>query len=532
MGDIGSFNPVDRAPAAVTVLRHIFSSARSTVCNILHLSSIINAPHPHRSPPHSGRFLAEEIKMKTALNCALILLLAAGLFACPAPGLAAPASPAAVGDIYSLSLTGLDFQPEDSDLTWSENNGGMFALALVPDRGFYASYHLPDGSTVTGITIFLMDNSAADIELGAYRYDPATTPLVPLAFATTAGASAAIQAIDLTGTPFAIANGTYAYRLRVEFTEAGMSQRVYGARIQYSLPLVPASTDYITLAGADLRVSSSNTAYTSNNGSVYATTLNPSDSFEKRLDLPQGAVIDQVEWFVLDNHAEYMYMALIAHRLVDNTVSKPASATTLGVANSPSIQTYSAATAITVDNAMREYAIAFLPQAADYTLRIAGARVRYTPPAGTGFGPQMKSFSGVHFYPSGSALTYQAFGSAIYALALSGNRGFETSLDLPSGARIQQVVFFYIDESAEDITFSARYYYPAIPTYSTLASDSSFDSSDELRLAVLNDLRPVDGATTVPRLHVECGAAGSANLLVGAAVEFRLPYLFLPVIRN
>lgn len=493
--------------------------------------------------------------MKTALNCSLSLCLAACLFAFPTPGLAddgspanyqmedgvpvAPAGPAAPGSpevdgTYYLSLTGLDFFPIDSDMTYSELNGGMYALDIVPDYGFSASYHLPDGSTVTAITIYLMDNTATDIELDACGYNPATNSMMTLGSATTAGASAALQAIDLslTGGSFTIANDAYAYRLRVEFTQAGTGQRVFGARIQYSLPTTPAATDYITLAGANLRSTSSNLTYAAIGGTVYATALELSFGFEKRLDLPQGAVIDQVEWFVIDNHAEYIYLAIFAHRLSDNSNTTSAAATTEGTAPSPDIQVFTDDPSITIDNTLHEYCISFLPTAASSNLRVVGARVRYTPPETTGFGPQVKSYSGAHFFPSGSALTYQAYGSGIYALALSGGRSFQTSMGLPSGARVDKVTYFFVDESAENILFIVRHYFPATATYSNLGAIYSSGSSAALRTVSLEALGPVDTATTVPRLRVESGEAGLGNLLVGAQVEYSFPTIFLPLINK
>jgi hypothetical protein len=482
--------------------------------------------------------------MKTALSFSLVLCLVICLFAFPTTGIAdgvpiapagtaAPESTTAPFNTHYLTLTGLDFFPSDSTMTYSELNGGLYALDVVAGLGFFASYHLPEGSTVTAITFYVFDNVATDIILGAYAFDPADESSVTLGSGSTSGTSGAIQAIDLAlaGGSFTIANGTYAYRLRVELTDTlSHTQRLFGARISYSLPLVPAATDYITMAGADMRSSTSNLTYATVGGSVYATSLYTGYPFHKRLDLPQGAVINQVEWFVVDNHADILYLYLFAHGLANNSVTTPASANTTGAPMSPDVQVFTATPSITIENNVRAYDISISTNAASVAQRVVGARVRYTPPTTTGFGPQIKSFSGAHFFPSGSSLTYQVLGEAVFALALSSGRNFQVSLGLPNGARIDRVTFFYIDESAQNITFYVRQYYPSIATYSSLASGASGGSSAEVRLASFEPLGLVDTSVGVPLLRAECGATGSTNLLVGAQVEYSLPVTFLPLV--
>jgi hypothetical protein len=518
--------------------------------------------------------------LKTALNFCMILCLAICLFAFPTPGLAddglpggfqmvdgVPVAPAglrspldaeraspghgplalhptedafggvtrgaAAGYTHYLTLTGLDFFPIDSALTYSELNGGLYALGVVAGLGYFAPYHLPEGSTVTAITFYVFDNVANDIALGAYAFDPATESTVTLGSGSTSGTSGAIQAIDLPlgSGSFTIANGTYAYRLGVELTDtASHTQRLFGARISYNLPLVPAVTDYITMAGADLHSASSNTTYVAIGGTVYATAFDPGYGFEKRLDLPQDAVINQVEWFVVDNHADILYLSLFAHGLANNSVTTPASANTTGAPMSTDVQVFTATPSITIENTVRAYSISITPTAASVSQRIVGARVRYTPPATTGFGPQIKNFSGGHFFPSGSSLTYRHLGQAVYALALSSGRSFQVSLGLPNGARIDRVTFFFIDNSAQNITFYVRNYYPVDGSYASLASGASGGTDPDLRLASYEPGETVDTSYAVPLLRAECGVTGSTNLLVGAQVEYSFPLIFLPLV--
>ena len=121
--------------------------------------------------------------MKTALRIALTFCLAAGLFAFPSQALADDPPPTEFQMIegvpagtegyeqsadvvpladsptaYYKTLTGLDFYPTDSDMTYSSTNGGLYALALVPGWGYYAAFTLPNGASVTGITFLVVDN--------------------------------------------------------------------------------------------------------------------------------------------------------------------------------------------------------------------------------------------------------------------------------------------------------------------------------------------------------------------------------------
>ncbi|GEM_PF-5302380 len=469
--------------------------------------------------------------MKTTfqLVICLCLILLGGAFT-PAAS-AAPLPAAAAGSLY-LTLTGLDFYPVDSDMTYSENNGGLYAVDLLSGFGFSAAIHLPDGASVTAITFYLLDDSASDLNLSVTRYDPATGISSVISGLSSSGASASSQELSLTsGLPFTVDNSTYAYRLRVEFTEAGMNlQRLYGARISYTPPATPPAVDYITLAGTDLRSTSSLMTYTCDGGTLYATTLDPSHSFGARLDLPQDALVDQIDWYVIDNHASYLYLSLVAHYLATNTVTTPASATTDGTTPSEAIQHFSASPAISIDNTIRAYSIRFTPWDASSNLRVVGARVRYHPPQGGTPASGVISISGLHFFPSGSNLTYKAYGSAVYALALASGRTFQASVRLPQGARIDRVTYYYIDNSTQEILFSVRQYTPATPTFATLSSGVSSGAETTLRTRTFDDLGSVDNAAAITRLLVGTYETGQPHQLVGAQVEYSFLQTYLPLI--
>jgi hypothetical protein len=499
--------------------------------------------------------------MKTAFRSTLVLCLAVSLFVFPADTLAddvappdgnqilegmpvapaddwqpAVAAPQAVNaDTHYLTLTGLDFHPNHSDLTYSSMNGGLYATTNAPPFGYYAAFHLPSGTSVTGITFFLVDNNATEnISLGAWTYQPASHVDSHISTRSTIGASADIQSIDLTGgMPFTILNNSYAYRLWVEFFGTGLTQIVYGARISYSLPAVPASTDYVTMAGADFRSSSSNMTFAASTGSLYATAIDPGSYFYNRLDLPQGATITQVYWYLIDNHEESFFLGLYGHNLQYDSLGFPASDNTGGDLPSPNIRTISAEPSLEIDNSTYTYSIGFMPYAASIDLRIIGARVRYTLP--DTYAAPVKSFSGVHFLPSSSNLTYRADGASVYALALAGGHGLQVSLNLPSGVHIRHIIFWYIDDSADAFTFTLRFYYPPSGSYSDQRSYTPDNDDSDIQMitwGALSTMAPPNSYDTAPRLRVVLGEASTDMLLIGVTVEYLEPQVYLPIIKN
>lgn len=133
-----------------------------------------------------------------------------------------------------MMLTGTDFYPITSEMTYTSAVGGLYATALDPGYGFSASYHPSSGTIVTAITFYYFDFSTENIRLGAYAFDPAANLSNMLAVDFTSDSSANIRQIDLTGAglPIIIDNSTYAYRLGVEFADSGTSvQSLYGAQI-------------------------------------------------------------------------------------------------------------------------------------------------------------------------------------------------------------------------------------------------------------------------------------------------------------
>ncbi len=508
--------------------------------------------------------------MKTTFRFMLVFYLTVGLFAFPSTTLAdddppdnplleeslmmdgAPAvqednlqpegivPQAANSTTHYKTLTGLDFHPIDSDMTFSSTNGGLYPLALVAGYGYSAAYNLPDGASVTGITFFIIDNDAGtNISLSANRFSPATNEPFPLSSISTSGASTSIQSINLTGgLPFTIYNNTYAYRLRVEFGSTGSSQMVYGARISYTLPSTPPSVyHYVSMAGADFRSSSSNMTYAAMGGTLYATAIDSSYYFYTRLDLPEGAVIDEIRWYVIDNVAEYCNLRLYGHTVAIDIFGIEVSASTLGDDPSSAVRTLIEDVSITVENRNKAYFIGFLPREASSDLRIVGARVRYTlsPTIDPRTNP-IKTISGINISPTGSSLTYRALGAKLYALVLSSGRSFQVGLNLPANIHINKITFYFKDNSDQNISFTGRYYFPLTGNYLDPVNGSSSDTSDGIRTVTFSDIGSAMGVfdtyDMVARLRVVLGIEGQNMYLVGAKVEYIYPQVYLPLIEK
>lgn len=146
----------------------------------------------------------------------------------------------------------------------------------------------------------------------------------------------------------------------------------------------------------------------------------------------------------------------------------------------------------------------------------------------------VKTISGIHFYPSGSSLTYRVLGAKLYALALSGGRSFQVSLNLPTDIYINKITFYFIDNSTENISFIGRYYFPITGDYEDPVNGNSSDASANIRTITFSDIGNVMGvfnaSNMVARLRVVLGVAGQDMYLVGAKVEYIYPQVYLPLI--
>jgi len=150
-------------------------------------------------------------------------------------------------------------------------------------------------------------------------------------------------------------------------------------------------------------------------------------------------------------------------------------------------------------------------------------------------GTYYRTFSGTAFQPTASAMTFAPIGGAIYVTALpAGGYSLSYDMHLPHGATITEVVFYVIDNDAENFGLSLRSFNPETNAFIILESGVSTGASAALQTIILPVDPPivVDNSTTSYRLRVAPGVASSAHLLRGARVGYTVPTNFLPLIER
>lgn len=145
-----------------------------------------------------------------------------------------------------------------------------------------------------------------------------------------------------------------------------------------ALPTTPGTT-YRTYSGGEFFVTSSSLTFNSLGGAVYATSLPPGGfSFSKELDLPQGAKITEVVFFVIDNDGTTnMDLSLRSYNPETNSFNTLASGSSSGASASLQIITLTLTTPVIVDNTTTSYRLRVEPFVASSAHLLRGARVGY-----------------------------------------------------------------------------------------------------------------------------------------------------------
>jgi|WetSurMetagenome_2_1015567.scaffolds.fasta_scaffold00036_51 hypothetical protein len=146
-----------------------------------------------------------------------------------------------------------------------------------------------------------------------------------------------------------------------------------------------------------------------------------------------------------------------------------------------------------------------------------------------------RTYTAFEFQSTNSALTYSAFGAALYATGIPGGGfGFKKALDLPDGAQIKRIDVYVIDNSAtDDITV---YLYKNTPgsgsgqTSLTQLSTYGFPTSPDVQTVSVtgNPIVTVDNSVSQYYLRYAPVITGQNHMLVGAHVEYTLPAIYLP----
>jgi hypothetical protein len=147
-------------------------------------------------------------------------------------------------------------------------------------------------------------------------------------------------------------------------------------------------------------------------------------------------------------------------------------------------------------------------------------------------GSLYRTYSGTCFTPLGtsSAATAYAGGGGIYRTI--GSQDLDCLIELPSGARVTEVIFYFRDNSTATISFRFATYQPDVGAYSNIAStDSAGVEADALVTRMLSGspLATIDNASYQYLLEVGLPEATSNHVIYGARVGYIIPTTFLPL---
>jgi hypothetical protein len=153
------------------------------------------------------------------------------------------AGPAALGGPTHRTYSANEFLSTHSDLTYASYGPAIYALS-IPGGGFSFKLplDLPNGSQVTSITVFLVDNTPSyNMSIQFYRVTVSTAAQIELDSVSTVGlpTSSAVQSVTMTGSPIAIINTfNYAYTIRYAPVITGNLHQMVGVRIYYIAPSI------------------------------------------------------------------------------------------------------------------------------------------------------------------------------------------------------------------------------------------------------------------------------------------------------
>jgi hypothetical protein len=153
----------------------------------------------------------------------------------------APADPVEGGPAFQM-VNAFQFRSAFPNRTWDYFNGELFNPG--PEDNFYeAALSLPNNVTITGMVVYFYDNSAQDLIVGLWRFDPSTGNSVEMA--TVASSDAQDQyrnAADTSIIEPTVDQQSYSYVIEVGMYAGNNTLRLAGVRIDYGyavqLPIV------------------------------------------------------------------------------------------------------------------------------------------------------------------------------------------------------------------------------------------------------------------------------------------------------
>ncbi len=147
-----------------------------------------------------------------------------------------------------------------------------------------------------------------------------------------------------------------------------------------AVPTVP-GTYYRTFSGTRFQPTSSELTFSASGGAVYATALPPGGySFSLDFDLPQGATITEVVFFVIDNNAANFGLSLRSYNPETDVFNILESASSSGASSALQTIVLPVNPQVQVNNATTSYRLRAAPGVGSNAHVLRGARVGYTIP--------------------------------------------------------------------------------------------------------------------------------------------------------
>jgi hypothetical protein len=148
-------------------------------------------------------------------------------------------------------------------------------------------------------------------------------------------------------------------------------------------------------------------------------------------------------------------------------------------------------------------------------------------------GTLYKTYSGTCFTPHGTSSTATAYAGGGGVYRTGGSIELDCLLELPSGARVTQVIFYIRDNSAATINLWFATYRPDVGQYANIASTSSsgVDTSAIVTLALSGSpLTTIDNTQYQYLLEVGLNETNSNHVIFGARVGYIASTTSLPLI--
>ncbi len=289
-----------------------------------------------------------------------------------------------------VTLVGPDFHPATSDMNFSTDGARVFCTSGSPTCAFLAPIYLPQGSQVTEIDYYVVDNNASNfLTMQVNGFTPLTNNLSAWGVASTDEypASNNILTIVRTGNPLlTIDNTTRGYAVSIQPTMMSMEQMVLGARIHFT-PGPASNLQARTLAGYDLQPNLSKVEFSTLGGTIFPEDGEPTGTFTANLDLPDGNVVYRLSVYFkkLSGTTGNFTFAVKSYAPGSGTGTSLQSYNTNAYPTGDALQTLiftgTVATLGKMDAQDNNWRLAVTPNTADDRLVLYGAQVQYFYPA-------------------------------------------------------------------------------------------------------------------------------------------------------